>query len=153
MPDFDELRRLYEAGNEGALNAAANRCRHPAAEWVTACLGTRGVVKNNVEYMRKLAPGKGKGRTARWAQQARKNLVHLTRYAEVCRALKDGCSDAEAHQRAADNLANTVWSDGRVTRHAVRKSCELIRRERERDPEEFRRRFSFPSVGWLLGKK
>jgi hypothetical protein len=153
MPDFDDLRRRYEAGDQGALHAAANSCRRPGAEWVALPAWVLdALVAHNIEYMRELAPGSGKGSTATWAQRARKDLVHLTRYSEVCRALKEGCSHADAYRHAAEALANTVWADGTVTPDAVRKSYELIRRQRERDPEGFRRRFTFSSPGWMLVK-
>ncbi len=155
MVDFDELRQRYEAGDQSALHAAANSCRNPRAERVTVPTWVIEVlVEHNIEYMRDLAPGKeGKGRHARWARQHRADLLHLIRYSEVCRALQQGISNAEAFEQVAATLKDSPFSDGLVTADAIRKSFELIRRERQKDPERFRRRFHFASPGWMLGKK
>jgi hypothetical protein len=137
-PDLDELRRLHEAGNESALHAAANSCRDPGAEWVTVPAWVlEALVKHNIEWMRELAPGRGKDCT-RWGKQHQKDLEHLIRYSEVCRALQQGCrNESEAFERVA--------AEDRVTAGAIRASFRLVRK----DPS----RFYFGSPGWLDWKK
>jgi hypothetical protein len=154
MPDFEKLRRLYEVGNESALHQAANACRHPNAEWVKLPSWVlEAPVRHNIEYMRALAPGKGKGSTAGWGKRHRKDLVHLARYAAVCRALDENPgNNSRAYERALAALENSPWLDGASTPAAIRKSYKLVQREREKDLEQFRRRFWFGGPGWMLEK-
>jgi hypothetical protein len=139
MADLDELRRLYEGGNLSALHEAANSCRKPGGEFVLVPSWViEGLVEHNIEWMRELAPGKGDGRTARWAHQHQADLQHLIRYAEFIRARYRGLNKTEAYQEVAREL--------KVEPDAVRKSVAVVLR----GPKD---RFYFGSPGWLDWKK
>ena len=153
MVDFDDLRRLYEAGDESALYQAGDACRDPRAEWVAAPSWViEALIERQIEHMRRL-PGKGRGRNATLAKQHRMDLIHLARYAEFTRGLQQALNEKEAADRAKTVLRSTPFYNGENTGDAILKSVALIEEERERDPEQFRRRFTFPHPSWLLGKK
>jgi hypothetical protein len=141
--DMDELRRLFESGNESALNAAAVACCHPTAaavavpSWVLAAL-----IDRQAEYMAKLAPGRGGRGGPGWHKGHWKDFVHAVRCSEVNRGLQKGLSEAEACRQAEDKLKGTQFMGSAA---AIKKSVELVRHLWSERPEEATRRFWFGS--------
>jgi hypothetical protein len=117
-----DLRRAFEAGNEGALQEAARFCRDhgdgAVPPWVMDAL-----IARHLDYMKQLP--RGKGRYARWWTRFRQDQIDLARYDAMLEALErraelglvwtEGAADKRFYEAVAGVLKGTPaagdWRD------------------------------------------